>query len=250
MSNYHQLLNQLEELNLKSIKENLPNYLDEIAQSDQSFVESLFELTTQELFARKVRQKQQTLQRAMFPYHKKVSDFDFDFQPKIKKKEILDLMTLRFLDTHENLLFIGNSGVGKTHLAVSVGMACVERGISCLFITSTELVNRLSRAHKRGTSATALKKYAGYSVLIIDEIGYLPFSREGSNLLFQLINLRYEKKSTIVTTNIPLSQWAEIFGNKKLTNALLDRLIHHSKIIQITGPSYRMKSYSEQKTTK
>jgi len=92
-----------------------------------------------------------------------------------------------------------------------------------------------------------LKKYAGYAVLIIDEVGYLPFSKEGSNLLFQLINMRYERKSTIITTNIPLSQWSEIFGNKKLTNALLDRLVHHSKIIQITGPSYRMKRYSEDK---
>lgn len=107
--------------------------------------------------------------------------------------------------------------------------------------------NRLIRAHKRGTSDTMLKKYASYSVLIIDEVGYLPFSKEGSNLLFQLINMRYERKSTIITTNIPLSQWSEIFGNKKLTNALLDRLVHHSKIIQITGPSYRMKSYSETK---
>ncbi|EAD5141702.1 ATP-binding protein, partial [Listeria monocytogenes] len=145
---------------------------------------------------------------------------------------------------------IGNSGVGKTHLAVSIGLECIDRGLSCLFITSTELVNRLIRAHKRGTSETMLKKYSGYSVLIIDEVGYLPFSKEGSNLLFQLINMRYERKSTIVTTNIPLSQWSEIFGNKKLTNALLDRLVHHSKLIQITGPSYRMKSYSENKEVK
>ena len=217
MSNYHQLLNQLTDLNLTCVKENLPAHLDEVAKS------------------------------AMFTYHKRLYDFNFDFQPKIKKSEIQDLVTLRFLDTYDNILFIGNSGVGKTHLAVSIGLECIDRGLSCLFITSTELVNRLIRAHKRGTSDTMLKKYAGYAVLIIDEVGYLPFSKEGSNLLFQLINMRYERKSTIITTNIPLSQWSEIFGNKKLTNALLDRLVHHSKIIQITGPSYRMKSYSEDK---
>jgi DNA replication protein DnaC len=229
------------------MKGNLPAYLDEVVKSEKTLVDSLFELTQLELRFRKNETQKRILKRAMFPYHKRLHDFDFDFQPKIKKAEIKDLMTLRFLDTHDNILFIGNSGVGKTHLAVSIGMECIDKGLSCLFITSTELVNRLSRAHKRGTSETMLKKYAGYSVLIIDEVGYLPFSKEGSNLLFQLINMRYERKSTIITTNIPLSQWAEIFGNKKLTNALLDRLVHHSKIIQITGPSYRMKKYSETK---
>ena len=225
----------------------MPPHLDEVAQNDKSFVDSLFELTYQEISFRKNETQRKKLKPAMFPYHKRIHDFNFDFQPKIKKSEIQDLVTLRFLDTCDNVLFIGNSGVGKTHLAVSIRLECVDRGLSCLFITSTELVNRLIRAHKRGTSDTMLKKYAGYSVLIIDEISYLPFSKEGSNLLFQLVNMHYERKSTIITTNIPLSQWSEIFGNKKLTNALLDRLVHHSKIIQITGPSYRMKSYSESK---
>lgn len=247
MSNYHQLLNQLSDLNLTCIKEILPAHLDEVAKNEQSLVDSLFELTHQEISYRRKETQRKILKRAMFPYHKRLHDFNFDFQPKIKKSEIQDLVTLRFLDTYDNLLFIGNSGVGKTHLAVSIGLECIDRGQSCLFITSTELVNRLIRAHKRGSSDTMLKKYASYSVLIIDEVGYLPFSKEGSNLLFQLINMRYERKSTIITTNIPLSQWSEIFGNKKLTNALLDRLVHHSKIIQITGPSYRMKSYSETK---
>lgn len=124
----------------------------------------------------------------MFPYHKRLHDFNFDFQPRIKKNEIQDVRTLRFLDTYDNIPFIGNSGVGKPHLAVSIGLECIDSGLSCLFITSTELVNRLIRAHKRGTSETMLKKYSGYSGLIIDEVGYLPFSKEGANLLFQLIN--------------------------------------------------------------
>lgn len=204
MSHYHQLLNQLNELNLSCMKENLPAHLDEVAKSDKSLVDSLFELTQQEISYRKKESQKKVLKRAMFPYHKRLHDFNFDFQPRIKKKEMQDLLTLRFLDTYDNILFIGNSGVGKTHLAVSIGLECIDRGLSCLFITSTELVNRLIRAHKRGTSETMLKKYSGYSVLIIDEVGYLPFSKEGSNLLFQLINMRYERKSTIVTTNIPV----------------------------------------------
>ncbi|HAA6797249.1 TPA_asm: transposase, partial [Listeria monocytogenes] len=172
MSHYHQLLNQLNELNLSCMKENLPAHLDEVAKSDKSLVDSLFELTQQEISYRKKESQKKVLKRAMFPYHKRLHDFNFDFQPRIKKKEMQDLLTLRFLDTYDNILFIGNSGVGKTHLAVSIGLECIDRGLSCLFITSTELVNRLIRAHKRGTSETMLKKYSGYSVLIIDEVGY------------------------------------------------------------------------------
>lgn len=113
---------------------------------------------------------------------------------------------------------------------------------------STELVNRLLRVNQKGTLERVLKQYANYDVLAIDEVGYLPFSRDGASLLFQLINMRYEKKSTLITTNIPLSQWSEFLQDKKLTNALLERLVHHSKAISITGKSYRMKDYSEKKT--
>lgn len=113
---------------------------------------------------------------------------------------------------------------------------------------STELVDRLLRANQKGTLVRVLKQYANYDVLVIDEVGYLPFSRDGASLLFQLINMRYEKKSTLIATNIPLSQWSEFLQDKKLTNALLDRLVHHSKVISITGKSYRMKDYSEKKT--
>ncbi|EQC54235.1 hypothetical protein LLT5_14760, partial [Lactococcus cremoris subsp. cremoris TIFN5] len=104
------------------------------------------------------------------------------------------------------------------------------------------------KSHTKGTLERVLKQYANYDVLVIDEVGYLPFSRDGASLLFQLINMRYEKKSTLITTNIPLSQWSEFLQDKKLTNALLDRLVHHSKVISITGKSYRMKDYSEKKT--
>lgn len=123
-----------------------------------------------------------------------------------------------------------------------------DRSQTTLFRCLTnELVNRLNRANQRGNLDRLLKKYASYDLLIIDEIGYLPFTPDGAKLFFQLINLRYEKKSTIITTNIPLSQWAETFQDKKLTNALIDRLVHHAKIIQITGKSYRIKDYKEKK---
>ncbi|AYG01882.1 IS21 family transposase [Lactococcus allomyrinae] len=175
-------------------------------------------------------------------------DAGFQFQPKLKKTDIVDLHTLRFLDNHDNILFVGNSGVGKTHLAISLALEALDKGHSSYFILSNELVNKLLKAQQRGALERALKQYANYDLLIIDEMGYLPFSRDGATLLFQLINARYEKKSTIITTNIPLSQWSEFLQDKKLTNALLDRLVHHSKVIPITGNSYRMKDYSERKT--
>ena len=244
---YHQLLNQLEELGLKNMRETLPDYLDTIIKENLNFVDAFSELTTKELTFRKEERDKLRLQRSNLPFQKKVNDFDFNFQPQINKNEILDLCSLRFMDTADNILFIGNSGVGKTHLAISIALEAMEKEKSCYFALSNELVERLSKAHKRGTLESTLKKYIGYDILIIDEVGYLPFSQDGANLLFQLINRRYEKKSTIITSNIPLSQWATVFKDKKLTNALIDRLIHHSKIIQINGKSYRMKDYKENK---
>ncbi|MGI6402877.1 MAG: ATP-binding protein [Oscillospiraceae bacterium] len=123
----------------------------------------------------------------------------------------------------------------------------LHRNFSVLFAPSNELVEKLDRSHRRGTLEATLARYSKYDLLIIDEIGYLPMSANGANLFFQLINKRYEKKSTILTSNIPLSQWTEVFGDKKLTNAIIDRLIHHSKIISINGKSYRMKDYMETK---
>ena len=246
MTTYHQLLNQLDHLKLDRVRQLLPEFLDDHA--DISLVEGLHELLSEELREREALLQERRLKKAHLPYEKRVMDFDFQFQPKINKAEILDLHTLRFLDKHENLLFIGNSGVGKTHLAISITLEALEKGYSSYFCMSTELVDRLLRANQKGTLERVLKQYANYDVLVIDEVGYLPFSRDGASLLFQLINMRYEKKSTLITTNIPLSQWSEFLQDKKLTNALLDRLVHHSKVISITGKSYRMKDYSEKKT--
>lgn len=249
MSNYHKVLNNLETLELLHIKELFPTHLERAIHEELSLTDSLFDLTEKELDFRRKRALEIRLKRANFPYLKGIKDFDFDFQPKLKKAEVMDCITLRFMDTSSNLLFIGNSGVGKTHLATSIGIEAVNRNLSVCFILSNELIERLERSHKKGVLEAALKRYSKFDVLIIDEIGYLPMSLNGANLFFQLINKRYEKKSTILTSNIPLSQWTEVFQDKKLTNAIIDRLIHHSKIISINGKSYRMKDYLETKCT-
>lgn len=247
MSSYHQLLNNLESLELQHIKDLFPTHLERAIHQELSLTDSLLDLTDKELAFRKKCLIENRMRKANFPYLKELKDFDFDFQPKLKKAEVMDCGTLRFMDTKDNLLFVGNSGVGKTHLATASGIEASKRSQSVYFILSNELIEKLDRAHKRGTLEATLRRYSRYDLLIIDEIGYLPMTKNGANLFFQLINLRYEKKSTIITSNIPLSQWTEVFQDKKITNAIIDRLIHHSKILSINGKSYRMKDYMETK---
>ena len=170
---------------------------------------------------------------------------NFDFQPSINKTRLLDLESLRFIENKENILFFGSSGVGKTHLAVALGIAAAKKRYITYFISCHDLIMQLNKAHAENRLETKLKHYAKYRVLIIDEIGYLPIDKQGANLLFQLINKRYEKNSTIITTNQPFSKWGEVFSDITLANAILDRLIHHSSIIKITGPSYRLKGKVE-----
>ena len=148
---------------------------------------------------------------------------------------------LGFLDNHENILFVGSSGVGKTHLATSIGISCAKARNITYFITFENLMNQLKAAHHENRLESRLKFFAKYKVLIIDEIGYIPIDLDSANLFFQLIARRYEKNSTIITTNTPFSRWDEIFGSATLANAVLDRLLHHSSVISIKGPSYRLK---------
>mgnify|MGYP001099902565 FL=1 len=151
------------------------------------------------------------------------------------------MATLRFLENKENILFYGNSGVGKTHLAVSLGIEAAKKRYITYFISCHDLITQLNKAHSENRLEAKLKHYAKYKILIIDEIGYLPIDKQGANLLFQLIAKRYEKNSTIITTNQMFSKWGEVFSDPVIANALLDRLIHHSHIIKIKGASYRIK---------
>jgi DNA replication protein DnaC len=241
MSNYNKLINNFEILNLLQIKDNFDNYLDLINNKKKDIVESLYELTNLEINLKNERATNQMVKVANFPFIKTLEDFDFSFQPIINKDVILDFKNLRFVENKENILFIGTPGVGKTHLATSVGIECAKTRYSTYFINCHDLISQLKRAHLENRLATRIKHFTKYRILIIDEIGYLPFDVEGANMLFQLINNRYEKNTTIITTNKALSKWHEIFGDMTLANAMLDRLLHHSHVINITGKSYRIK---------
>ena len=156
---------------------------------------------------------------------------------------------MRYIEKKENILFIGSPGVGKTHLATSIGIVAAKNRISTYFINCNDLIENLKKAKSENRFANRLNHYARYKLLIIDEVGFLPIDSEGANMLFQLINKRYEKNYTIITSNKPFGKWHEIFGDITLANAILDRLLHHSHIININGKSYRLKDKIDSNVT-
>ena len=241
MSSYTQLVNNLEQLSLTKMREILPSYIDSAVQNEKSLVDVMKELTDQEIAFREERARQINLTISHFPFHKTINDFDFTYQPSINKAQILDLMTLRFIEQKENILFIGTSGVGKTHLATSIGMEASSKRYSTYFIHFNTLMEKFKKAAQEGRIESIVKHYSKYRILIIDEIGYLPIEKDVASGFFQLVTARYEKKPIIITTNQPLSKWGDVFGDYTLANAIVDRLVHHSSIVKITGQSYRIK---------
>lgn len=246
MNDYNKLMNNLETLKLDKIKDYYPCFVDKVIKDNISLTEALYHLTQKEIEYRDERASQIQVSVSAFPYRKELHEFDFDYQPSINKQEILELNTLGFLERHENVLFLGPSGVGKTHLAVALGITAAKKRYSVYFISCHDLITQLNKAQFENKLSQRIKHFCRYELLIIDEIGYLPVDKQGANLFFQLIAKRYEKHSTIITTNMTFNKWGEVFNDTTLANAILDRLIHHSTIINISGNSYRIKDKLEQ----
>jgi DNA replication protein DnaC len=242
MNNYQELNKNLKDLKLYQISIKLSEYIEKINENKIGVAEALLELTNQELEVKNYNATHAMVKVAGFPHLKEVKDFDFNFQPKINKQQILDFESLRFLETNNNILLIGNSGVGKTHLATVIGIAAAKKRVSTYFIKCHDLISQLKKAHIENRLETRIKHFSKYRLLIIDEIGYLPIGEEEAKMFFQLIDMRYEKKSTIITSNINLSDWGKIFSDSLIASAILDRLVHHSSIVNILGNSYRTAS--------
>lgn len=241
MNTYNSLINNLEVLELNRMKENIDKYLDMIADGSKTALDAIYELTEMEIGFKTEQAITGCVKVANFPYLKEINEFDFSFQPSIDKSKIMDLMTLRFIEKAENVIFCGTPGVGKTNLAVSIGIAAAKHRYCVYFITFQDLISQLKKAYAENRLETRIKWFCRYKLLIIDELGYQKMDIDSANLFFNLIAKRYEKLSTIITTNSPFSKWADIFNEPVLTNALLDRLLHHCSVININGPSYRLK---------
>ena len=181
-------------------------------------------------------------------FKKRINEFDFSFQPSLDKAKIMDLMTLRFIEKAENVIFCGTPGVGKTNLAVSIGIKAAKNRYCVYFITFQDLISQLKKASAENRLEARIKWFCRYKLLIIDELGYQKMDVDSANLFFNLIAKRYERLSTIITTNSPFSKWSDIFHEPVLTNALLDRLLHHCSVININGPSYRLKDQMQYMT--
>lgn len=241
LKNYNRLKNNLDSLGLEAFLQNLDQYLEWIETETMNPVEALCRMTEAELKRKEERAYQGCVKAAGFPFLKTLEDYDFNFQPSLNKGEIMGLKTLRFTEKAENIILVGSPGVGKTHIAVSLGIEAAKNRKSTYFINCHDLLLQLKKAQLENRLEQRLKFFAKYKVLIIDEVGFLPMDSESSKLFFQLISKRYEKRSTIITTNKDLSKWGELFDDPLIANAILDRLIHHCHLIKIIGASYRMK---------
>ena len=224
----------------------LDEIFDETSKNNRNFIDG-FKLYTDKIVEKKRNNVIiHSVKMAGFPRITTLQEFDFSYQPTINESQINDFASLRFLEKKENIIFYGNSGVGKTHLATAIGVIAARNRDSTYFIKCSQLMNDLHKAHLEGKINEKLKKLGSYKLLIIDELGYLPINKEDSKLFFQLIDRRYEKFSTIITTNINFSQWDEIFGDAIIANAIIDRILHHSHVVTIKGKSYRLKSLYEE----
>jgi len=242
---YERLRENLERLKMKNTLEILDNYLEMALKDKLNIVEVLDHIFAEEARSKTQRAVDNQIQMSGFPMRKGIDDFDFSFQPSIDKRQIDELCTMRFLENAENIVFLGPPGVGKTHLASALGMETAKHRFSTYYINCHTLIEQLKKAHFENRLPDRLRILARYRLLIIDEIGYLPMDIQGANLFFQLIARRYEKTSTIFTSNKTFSQWNDIFADITIASAILDRVLHHCTVIHIKGESYRLKERKE-----
>jgi DNA replication protein DnaC len=231
------------QLKLSTIAEALLHLAQKAVSNDASLTEFLESVLKAEVAARLSRQRMTLARLASFPAIKTLDGFDFNAASGVSKAQIQDLASLAFIERAENVVLLGPSGTGKTHIAIALGYRATQAGIKVRFITAADLLLILTTAHRQNQLAEGLRRFVNpYRLLIIDEIGYLPMSQEQANLFFQVIARRYEKGSMILTSNLPFGQWDQTFaGDATLTAAMLDRLLHHAHVASIQGEGFRLR---------
>jgi DNA replication protein DnaC len=235
------LLGDLKALKLSAMAANLERQLRQAREEKETYEEFLLNLTEVEVATRMENGRKRRIRDAKFPLLKPLETFEFEAAPDLDTRLIKELANGQYIKEARNVIFLGRSGTGKTHLATGLGMAACGQGVRTRFVTGCGLANELIEARDEKVLSRALKRYAGYGLLVIDELGYVPFSKESADLIFQVLTERNERKSVIITTNLGFGDWTQVFGDPTLTAALLDRITHKAYIINCTWESYRLR---------
>lgn len=235
------LMENLKTLKLSAMKRDLESHIRQAKQDKVGYDEFLLNLTEIEVLTRKENGYKRRLIEAKFPLVKPLETFDFGAAPELDPRLIKELSGCEYVKKSRNIIFMGKSGTGKTHLSTGLGIEACKNGIRTRFVTGCGLANELIEARDEKALSRIIKRYTSYGVLIIDELGYVPFSKEGAQLIFQILAERHERIPVVITTNMGFGDWTQIFGDANMTAALLDRITHKAHVINCTWESYRLK---------